>query len=145
MTEEMEQNDLPEFPEEETQDELIPEEAYAEVQEQVKTLTSDYIKSVFEEMKKDAEFVKEHDIVLVESILGTMNWIVQNYTWDRFPRTIDGTPITLVRKFELSDEEAQDGYKYVLEGVSIEYNEVFKTAEDREEAIKQAGLVVYNG
>lgn len=146
MTEEMEQNELPEFPEEEEQDELIEEEAYAELQEQVKTLTSDHIREIFAEMQKDEEFTSKHDMTLVESILGTMNGLIKGFSWDRFARNIEGNPITLVRKYDIPDEEVEDGFKYGLEGVSIDdYNEVFKTEEDRDEAIKEAGVVVYNG
>lgn len=140
MTNNTEQN------EEETQNELIDEEAYVELQEQVKSLTSEYIKDVFSEMEKDEEFISKNDMALVESILGSMNGRIKEFHWDRFSRNIEGNPIILVRKYDIPDEEVEDGFKYGLEGVSIDdYNEVFKTEKDREEAIKEAGVVIYNG
>ncbi len=121
------------------------ENPYVEVQQQVKTLVTEYVKSVFEEMQKDTDFVENHDVQVIESILGTMNAVVSNFNWDRIARNIDGKPILLVRKFNIPEEEVVDGFKFGLEGVSTEYNEVFKTEEDRESAIEDAGLVIYNG
>lgn len=151
------QPELPELPpldaevqeeevqEEEPQDELISKEAYAEFETKVKGLLTNYMTEIFEETKNDKEFVAENDMAFIESILGTFNAVINTITWDRLARNIHGTPITLVHKFELPDEEVEDGFKYGIAGVSFEYNELFKTEEERQQVINDSGMVVYNG
>lgn len=137
--------ELPEFPQEEVEEQELDENAYVEVQEQVKTLMTDYAKGIFDEMKKDQEFVDTHDVAIIESVIGTLNAVISNYNWDRIARDITGKPIILVSKYDILDVDVVDGFKFGLQGVSTEYNEVFKTEEERNQAIIDAGLVVYNG
>jgi hypothetical protein len=115
------------------------------VQEQIKQLMVQYGESIFEEMKKDKTFIGTHDMFIVESVMGTLLEGIRKYKWDNYARNLQGKALSLVRYTDLPDEVVKDGFKYVAEGVNFEYNEVFKTPEERQDAIEIAGLVIYNG
>jgi hypothetical protein len=121
------------------------QEKHILVQEQIKQLMVQYGESIFEEMKKDKTFLGTHDMFIVESVMGTLLEGIRQYKWDKYARNLQGKSLSLVRYTDLPDEVVKDGFKYVAEGVNFEYNEVFKTAEERQEAIEIAGLVIYNG
>jgi hypothetical protein len=113
------------------------------VQEQIKQLMVQYGESIFEEMKKDKKFIGTHDMFIVESVMGTLLEGIRQYKWDKYARNLQGKALSLVRLIDLPDEVVKDGFKYVAEGVNFEYNEVFKTPEERQDAIEIAGLVIY--
>lgn len=122
---------------------LAPE--YVEFQEKLKGLMVDYGESILESVKGDKEFIKEKDLSVIESIIGTLNAGIKAYEWDRYARDINGNPVFLARKFDLTDKDAEGGFKFVLEGINSDYKEVFKSRAERERAIIEGGMVIYNG
>ena len=128
--------------EEKQNDELAPH--YIEMQEQIKKLMVEYGEGIFENIKGDKD-IDEQGVRVAESMLGTLCAGIKEWSWDRIARDIKGGSVFLVKKYDIKDDESEEGFKFILEGINSDYKEAFKSRAERERAIIEGGMVIYNG